>query len=281
MTPNTRHVTEEELILHYYGEPASALSGDASAERRVEQHLATCPSCREELEHIRRVLELVNAEGLNPEPPGPAFEREVWARLQPQLPSRRQSWFSRFFDTTSKATPTRVPRWGPRQWATAGGVAGLMLVAFLAGRISDDVLPPSAPPTAADGDFAERVLVVAVVDHLDRSQMVLLEVLNGDFSRSADFAAEQSIARELVTANRLYRQTAVRTGDDATGSVLDELERVLLEIANAPQNATKDDLEALQAQIAAGGMLFKVRVVRSEMRERERESVTKVSESKS
>jgi anti-sigma factor RsiW len=293
MTPNTRHVTEEELILHYYGAPAGALSGEASAERRVEQHLATCPSCREELEHLRRVLELVNAEGLNPEPPGPAFEREVWARLQPQLTSRRQSWFSRFFGTTAKATPTRVrwgprqstptrvPRWGPRQWATAGGVAGLMLVAFLAGRISDDVLPPSAPTTTADGDFAERVLVVAVVDHLDRSQMVLLEVLNGDFSRSADFAAEQSIARELVTANRLYRQTAVRTGDDATGSVLDELERVLLEIANAPQNATKDDLEALQAQIAAGGMLFKVRVVRSEMRERERESVTKVSESKS
>ena len=278
MTPNTRHVTEEELILHYYGESASALSGEGSAERRVDQHLATCPSCREELEHLRRVLELVNAEGLNPEPPGPAFEREVWARLQPQLTSRRQSWFARFFDTTPKATPAR---WGPRQWAMAGGVAGLMLVAFLAGRISNDVLPPSAPTTTADGDFAERVLVVAVVDHLDRSQMVLLEVLNGDFSRSADFAAEQSIARELVTANRLYRQTAVRTGDDATGSVLDELERVLLEIANAPQNATKDDLEALQAQIADGGMLFKVRVVRSEMRERERESVTKVSESKS
>ena len=278
MTPNTRHATEEELILHYYGETASALSGDGSAERRVDQHLATCPSCREELEHLRRVLELVNAEGLNPEPPGPAFEREVWARLEPQLTSRRQSWFSRFFATTPKATSSR---WGPRQWAMAGGVAGLMLVAFLAGRISDDVLPSAAPTTAADGDFAERVLVVAVVDHLDRSQMVLLEVLNGDFSRSADFAAEQSIARELVAANRLYRQTAVRTGDDATGSVLDELERVLLEIANAPQNATKDDLEALQAQIAAGGMLFKVRVVRSEMRERERESVTKVSESKS
>jgi hypothetical protein len=89
------------------------------------------------------------------------------------------------------------------------------------------------------------------------------------------------MARELVTANRLYRQTAVGTGDDATGAVLDELERVLLEIANTPQDATKDDLEALRAQIAARGVLFKVRVVHSEMRERERESVTQVSETKS
>jgi hypothetical protein len=157
-----------------------------------------------------------------------------------------------------------------------------MLAAFLAGRLSDEVLPPAtAPATAANGDVTARVLVVAVVDHLDRSQMVLLEVLNGDFDRSDDFATEQSMARELVTANRLYRQTAVGAGDDATGAVLDELERVLVEIANTPQDATKDDLEALRARIAARGVLFKVRVVRSEMRERERESVTRISETKS
>jgi hypothetical protein len=287
MNANSRHISEEELILHYYGETADGLSAEtpgSNAARRVEQHLAGCPSCREELDHLRRVLELVDAEGLNPaEPPGPAFEREVWARLQPHLTSSRPSWFSRFFHSAPTATPARVPRWGPRQWGLAGGVAGLVLVAFLAGRLSDEVLPPAAAPAmaTANGNVAERVLVVAVVDHLDRSQMVLLEVLNGDFAGGVDFAAEQSMARELVTANRLYRQTALGAGDDATGAVLDELERVLLEIANTPQDATKDDLEALRAQIAARGVLFKVRVVGSEMRERERESVIRVSETKS
>ena len=70
------------------------------------------------------------------------------------------------------------------QWALAGGVAALVLVAFLAGRFSTTCVPPSArrSPAATD-DVAERVLVVAVVDHLDRSQMVLLELLNADFER--------------------------------------------------------------------------------------------------
>ena len=65
--------------------------------------------------------------------------------------------------------------------------------------------------------------------------------------------------------------TAAQAGDDATTEVLAELERVLIEIANTPQDATKDDLEALRARIASRGLLFKVRVVHSEMRQRERQ----------
>jgi hypothetical protein len=116
------------------------------------------------------------------------------------------------------------------------------------------------------------VLVVAVVDHLDRSQMVLLEVLNADAENAGELAAEQTLARELVAANRLYRQTAAQTGDGTTGDVLDELERTLLEIANTPADASKDDLDVLRARIASRGLLFKVRVVHSEMRERERQT---------
>ena len=116
------------------------------------------------------------------------------------------------------------------------------------------------------------MLVVAVVDHLDRSQMVLLEVMNGESGDQTAFGEEQSVARELVASNRLYRQTAVRTGDDRTSELLDELERALVEIANTPQDATTDEVDALRARLASRGLLFKVRVVHSEMLERERQS---------
>jgi len=251
MSEQMIHVTEEDLILHYYREPED--------ERQVEKHLASCAACRGQFERLKQVLSLVDADGLGPaDAPGPAFEREVWARLEPQLP-RPRAWISSWLP-------------GPR-WALAGGLAALVLVAFLAGRFSSTVAPPSLAPVTASTEVAERVLVIAVVDHLDRSQMVLLELLNGDLSEGTDLAKEQSQARDLVTANRLYRQTAVRTGDDRTSDVLDELERVLLEIANAPQGATKDDFEALRARIASRGVLFKIRVVQSEMLERERQAL--------
>ncbi len=36
-------------------------------------------------------------------------------------------------------------------------------------------------------------------------------------------------------ANRLYRQTAASSGDDRVVSLLDDLERVLLEVAHSPE----------------------------------------------
>jgi anti-sigma factor RsiW len=253
------HTSEEDLILHYYGE-----HGD---EAPVERHLASCGACRDAFARLSQVLALVDLHDA-PEP-GPAFEREVWARLEPHLAERRRPWFQRVFNTPS-GVAARSWRSGAPTWALAGGIAALVLAAFVAGRFSTVTPPPSAVANNAD-DVAERVLVVAVVDHLDRSQMVLVELMNANLDESIDIESEQLRARELVTENRLYRQTAVQTGDGATGDVLAELERVLIEIANTPQDATKDDLEALRARIASRGLLFKVRVVHSEMRQRERQ----------
>jgi hypothetical protein len=65
----------------------------------------------------------------------------------------------------------------------------------------------------------------------------------------------------------------VQSGDSATNEVLEDLERILLEIANAPADGTSIDLQLLRDRIESRGLLFRVRVVQSEMRERERQSV--------
>lgn len=258
MTDPHAHITEEDLILQFYGE--------APEHEGIESHLASCQACQLEYARLTRVLALVDtADSFNPaEAPGPGFEREVWARLEPALAGHRESWLSRLFHGTPK-------------WALAGGIATLVLAAFVAGRFTSD----TPPATAADGDrdVAGRVLVVAVVDHLDRSQMVLMEVMNADVESALDLSGEQTLARELIAANRLYRQSATQTGDGTTSDVLDELERVLLEIANTPEDATRDDLDALRARISSRGLLFKVRVVHSEMLERERQTLLPGSQS--
>jgi hypothetical protein len=104
--------------------------------------------------------------------------------------------------------------------------------------------------------------------------MVLIELLNANTSNPANLEDEQLRARDLVAANRLYRQTAVRAGDEGVREVLDALERVLLEIANAPPDVSARELDALRADIEQRGILFRVRVVASEMRAREQQDVT-------
>jgi hypothetical protein len=80
-----------------------------------------------------------------------------------------------------------------------------------------------------------------------------------------DISAEQERAQDLVSESRLYRQTALRTGDTAVADVLDDLDRVLLEIAHAPSRMTPGDLEELRQRLKAEGILFKIRVLGSKV----------------
>jgi hypothetical protein len=73
----------------------------------------------------------------------------------------------------------------------------------------------------------------------------------------------------LLEENRMYRQTALQEGDAGLASVLDELERVLLDVAHSPEEVTPAQLEAIQKKIEARGILFKVRVVNKELQQRQ------------
>jgi hypothetical protein len=123
--------------------------------------------------------------------------------------------------------------------------------------------------------------LVAVGDHLQRSEMVLIELMNAEGNGTVDISAEQGWAEELVAANRLYRQTASRSGEAGVASVLEELERMLLEIAHSPSEVSSSELEAFRQRIEARGILFKVRVIGSQVREREKTFVQQQGQGRS
>ena len=56
-------------------------------------------------------------------------------------------------------------------------------------------------------------------------------------------------------------------------SVLDDLERVLIEVANSPSTISSAQLEAIQHRIEAKGILFKIRVVGTQVQEREKSAL--------
>jgi hypothetical protein len=119
----------------------------------------------------------------------------------------------------------------------------------------------------------ERILLVDLGDHLDRSQMVLVELVSAGEDASVDISSEQARAQQLLAANRLYRQTALSTGNPAMADVLDELERVLVDIAASPSTMTQQDLESVRRRIASKELLFKVRVVSTQVRERQKAAI--------
>jgi hypothetical protein len=88
------------------------------------------------------------------------------------------------------------------------------------------------------------------------------------------------MAQELLDDNRLYRQTAHSTGDTTVANVLDDLERALIEIAHSPTQVSGDQLEELQKQIESRGLLFKIRVLGSKVRQEEIAPSTQKDEKK-
>ncbi len=236
------HLSDDDLVLLHYGEAEDA--------RAAEAHVADCAECRSRREALARVLAAADELPV-PERPS-TYGDEVWKRLAPQVHLR--------------PVPVPARRAVVRRFAAFAALAAALVVAFVLGRQS---VPPPAPLT---GQVRERILLVAVGDHLERSQMVLVELTNADPSRPLDIAPERRVARELVDANRLYRQTAVKAGEAGVADVLDELERVLVEIAHSPQDLKPVQVKALQQRIESRGILFKVRVVGSRVREREKKA---------
>jgi anti-sigma factor RsiW len=262
-----KHPTEEELIAYQQKEDAQR---EATA-----KHLADCGECRAELERIEAVLAALDT---MPVPdPGDDYSRRVWQQIAPRLPEKRARWWDFGLKRQSGkrwSAPEGWPataRWfDPRRLAAAGAIAALVIAAYWAGKHAG----PSPQPLAVDASTVrERVLIMAVGEHLGRSEMVLVELANAEPAnakqKQVNISGEQRRAADLLEENRLYRRTALEQGDTSLANVLDELERVLLDLAHSPDNVTPAQLETIRQRIEARGILFKVRVVGKELQQRE------------
>jgi hypothetical protein len=244
------HLSEEQIILHYYG--------DAEDPSVIEQHLAQCTECNTEFARLKSLL--AGIEPLEVPEPAPSFEEKTWLTLRDKLPEKRNGLLQRIFGAQQK-------------WAFAGVMALLLVVAFMAGRFWPHPSPPivAQHQQAPDNANPQRVVLVAVGDHLEKSQMLLVEIMNADGKGPINFSSEQAEARDLLDNNHLYRVSAQQSGDPQVARLLDQLGRVLAEIANGPSKVSPDDLQQVRHSIQSEGLLFKIRVVGSEVNSKVRQ----------
>src|SRR5258708_5853028 len=233
------HLTQEQIVLHFYG--------DAEDSGQVARHLSDCAECRAEFNRVSTLLTQI--EPLEVPEPHESFEQKTWLNVRDRVPDSRNSLFARLLS--------------PLRGVLAGVRAIIVVGAFLAGRYwprHNELVRPT--PTEANANI-QRGLRLEVGDHLERSQILLIEIMHAEPGDHLDLSNEQARAQELLDSNRLYRESALKTGDPAISHTLDDLERVLAEIANGPPDLTAKDLERLRRQIQSQGLLFKIHVIES------------------
>ena len=249
------HSSDEDLILHYYGEAGEGIA--------VAVHLEQCAACAAVYRDLAETLRMIPVADV-PER-GPQYGLEVWQRIRHQLPDSEGTW---------------RPFWmGWNQSVFAGIAMTLLIAGFLVGRSWPRVDRGSSAgsvgsPTVAN-ETQRRVLLTVVADHLDRSGRMLSDVMNAP--EGADISMEQQWADDLLATSRLYRQDAADVGEQSVAAVLDDLERALIEIVHSPAQATSAELELMRHRIDAASLLFKVRVLSDELQQRRRTPASSTS----
>jgi hypothetical protein len=259
----TGHLSDEELIQHFYGDAG------VGREPEVDEHLRSCAACSAAWSELRETLELVD-DGAVPEP-GPEFERVMWVRVQQALSSQHEpGGLLAFFETRRAAS-----------WLFAGaGLAAVLLAGIVvSGRLSParrpgtTVATPSGVTLTSARDAArlrERVLLTALDNHFQQSEMLLVEVMNAPPGGDDNFGFERQTADDLLDSSRLYRTTAQLNGDVQFAQLLEDLESVLVEIARSPEKVDRKDFNSLRARIDGDNLLFKVRAVSQQVQDRQR-----------
>jgi hypothetical protein len=250
----TWHPTDEDLILHFYGESRPA---DGA---RIDGHLKACVLCRSAWSDLGETLRLVDAAGM-PEPDA-GFERVMWARVREALPP---------------AAPPRMG-WSTRWLAPALGLAAVVVALLSVGvewrrttQIADGMAAADAAVAAATraGDVRERVLLTALDSHFEQTEMLLVELSNAPEADEHEMAFERETADELVASGRLYRVTAAERGDVDIVRMLEDLESVLVDVARGPATIDRSGMASLRARIDDDDLLFKVRAVNNQIRGRQ------------
>jgi hypothetical protein len=230
-----KHLSEEEQLDIYYEEGSEL----------AKAHLKACRECSAEYAKFKRSLDDIKPETVPQK--GPEYGDCVWQALRPQL-----------IPYEKKTTGLRGWAW----WKTATAAAAclaLLTAAFIGGRYWEHSKRTS-PELAGNAQPQQRIVVVVMTDHLDRTERLLVQLNHADSSDSTQNAQLQSEARELLASNRLYRVSANKEGDPALAGALDRLERVLAEIANDP-HLTAADLDRVRKDMNTSGILFEVRVL--------------------
>jgi hypothetical protein len=237
------HISDEEMVELYYDEPMHA----------CKAHVKSCRQCAAQFAEFKRSMDAMVSQGV---PQRSAdFGDRVWQSLRPQL------------------TPyeNKTPGWGIwANWRAAALVAGCAIVlaaVFVGGRYWERV-STKITAVASNPQRPQRVVLVVLTDHLDRSERMLVNLEHAGLNDRIDNAQLQSEARELLASNRLYRVTASNAGDPELAGALDRLQGVLAEIANDPKLSAAD-IERVRKDMNTKGILFEIRVLRSRSSDQE------------
>jgi hypothetical protein len=234
---------------------------DDNTRQTVEQHLATCRSCTEDLSVLQQAIELLPTPLVEPgDEKDETFwnaltsniEREIRLNAQP-----KPSFLEKILDNTKQLFALR-PAYA---YAISGSLATLIIAVILFQlQPREDVHVATVQPNHNDSTVwlanynksQERIS-----QYFRRSRTLLVGIANMKDNSTTDLRAERQASRDLIHEARFIRQQPI---NNKTEKLVHDLERILIELANTEEQTDLPNVELIRSGIQQENLLFKIRM---------------------
>ncbi len=260
----------------YKKEMAAFLYGELSPResQNLESHLKSCSGCSRELNSIKKVFN--GADTLNPEMES-AMNQVDWEVLSEKIVDH--AWKRRTASAPGYKAGIRrfwiLPRLRPVFTALFLGILLGAALTFMVLR------PPQSQwlgsyelivtPEALESMDIE-VVRRATLDYLDRSQYLLLDLVEASPDRAVQFWRSEFASRQAQ--DLLFKKKTIDQQLDsyrmAKAKVLcDQIELLFLELSQVSQEVSAAELEKLQDLVQERQLVMKIKLVKKELQESE------------
>ena len=252
----SEHARMRLLLYDYITEELQGMERE-----EVERHVRRCAECAERLERMRETCQALGPRAAEPSRLLPASYWENFAaRVESQLPEtahRRLRFFDHIIASVGHILQRR-PRLAIGTGVAVAAAVTLLLILRPATTIDlePEVHTAGTPPL---GENAERL-----ESYLRQSRALLVGLTNRDVSsgRQFDLEPEQLASRRLLKESRYLRLQPL---DARSAGLVNDVEKIMIELANAKGTRTAPDLTLIQSGIRERNLLFKVRMAEQTM----------------
>lgn len=253
----TKHSDVQNQLYDY---AMNALDDDAR--RDVEQHLSSCRNCAEDLKDLKQAIAFLPHPSVQPSDAKDEvfwnslannIEREIRLHAQP-----KPSFIAELY-AKGKAFFTLRPAYA---YAIGGSLATIVL-AFVLIRFNSEKRIETAElqPMPIDSSIvlAQYEAQERVSRYFQKSRTLLVGLANmkTDDAANFDLRAEKTNARTLIREARFVKMQPI---NNRTERLVNDLERILIELANLEETNDIPNVEMIRSGIHQENLLFKIRM---------------------
>lgn len=247
------HSKIQKLLYEY-------LSGELNVRDKelVAAHLALCARCSAELKRLKEALETLDRSAVEASETRPPefwsdFAAGVERRIQRQKASKQSS--AKWLEAVEEFFVFRRP--------LAISLGSAVVVVFLAVGIWS-MLADRQHPTKETAGVAESDSIRKEMSrYFRKSKTLLVGITNMKIPEHepVDFSAERRASQELVHQARYLKNQPI---DVRSARLIEDMEKILIELANLKENNNLPNVEIVRAGIHQENLLFKIRMAETQ-----------------